>query len=188
MDAITLLTGDHQRVRGIVKRLEAAEESRDDETMRQLADQLFKELETHTTLEEEIFYPAVREASDDLAELIEESLQEHHVVDVLIGEARDLEPGSDEWTAKLSVIVENVEHHAGEEEEELFPQARSALGDELDALGERLTAKKRDLGAPTADQVIDLPKEELMERARAQEIPGRSSMSQEELAASIDPR
>jgi hypothetical protein len=100
-----------------------------------------------------------------------------------------IEPGGDEWVAKMTVLIENVEHHAEEEETDMFPEVRSAAeGDALEQLAAQLEARKAELGAPTMAMAIDLNKEQLLELAREQEIPGRSSMSQEELAATVDAR
>ncbi|MFP5254500.1 MAG: hemerythrin domain-containing protein [Acidimicrobiia bacterium] len=132
--------------------------------------------------------PRVKDASEDLGELVEEGLQEHHVVEVLMEEMKALEPGSDEWLAKFTVLMENVEHHAEEEESEMFPALRSNLGaDVLDALAEELEAGKKRRGAPVLADKIDLTKEQLIELAREQEIPGRSAMDHEELAATVAP-
>jgi hemerythrin superfamily protein len=189
MDALTLLTADHNRVRGLAARFEAAHEREDVETMTTLAARLFEELEVHTKIEEDVFYPAVEGASDELRDLVVEGLEEHHVVDQLMAEARALQPEDEHWAAKVKVMIENVEHHAEEEESQMFPAVRSAMSEEkLTALAERLEARKRELGAPTMADTIDLSKEELMEKAREQEIPGRSKMSREELAATVSPR
>jgi hemerythrin superfamily protein len=189
MDALGLLAGDHNRVRGLFARFESAKESDDTAQLVTLAEKIFEELEVHTTLEEEIFYPAVHDLSDDLGEVVDEGIQEHHVVKTLMGELGGTEAGSDEWVAKMAVLIENVEHHAEEEEKEMFPDVRSAAGAEmLEELSTRMEARKAELGAPTLADTIDLTKSELLEKAKEQEIPGRSSMSQEELAAAIDPR
>jgi len=93
-----------------------------------------------------------------------------------------------EWVAKMTVIIENVEHHAEEEEQEMFPPLRSTLpAEELDGLADQMEARKAELGAPVLADKIDLTKEALLELARAQSIPGRTSMSQEELAATVAP-
>jgi hemerythrin superfamily protein len=105
--------------------------------------EIFSELETHTRIEEDIFYPAVRDTGDeDLQEVVAESVQEHHVVKVLMREIEDL---SDEeiFAAKMTVLIENVEHHAEEEEQEMFPAVRQQMSeDELDELGQRLEQAK----------------------------------------------
>jgi hemerythrin superfamily protein len=188
MDAVTLLTGDHNRVRGLVAQFEEAQEKDDAATMAALATRIFQELQIHTTIEEEIFYPAVREAgNEELTELVAEGVEEHHVVDTLMEEMAAMEAGSEQWVAKMTVLVENVEHHADEEESEMFPKVRSSMSG-LDALAERLDARKGQLGAPTLADRIDLTKTELLELAKEQEIPGRSNMSQEELAAAVAPK
>ena len=88
------------------------------------AEEIFTELRVHTTIEEDVFYPEVRQGDDELEDTVAEGLEEHHVVDVLMAEAEALTPGEEAWVAKLTVLIENVEHHAGEEESELFPEVR----------------------------------------------------------------
>jgi hypothetical protein len=86
-------------------------------------------------------------------------------------------------------MIENVEHHAEEEEEELFPLVRKALdNDARSELGQRLEAMKAQLGAPTAADKEHLSTEELNRLAQEQEIPGRSSMKREELVATVAPQ
>ena len=107
---------------------------------------------------------------------------------VLIEEIKTLTPDDDAWAAKMKVLIENVEHHAEEEEQEMFPQARKAFDNSaLEELGARLEARKAELGAPTAADKEHLSNEQLQELAREQQIPGRSSMSREELVATVDP-
>jgi hemerythrin superfamily protein len=189
MDALQLLTADHNRVRGLFARFKAAEEGDDTTSEAELASKIIEELEVHTTIEEEIFYPAVRDMSDEVRDLVAEGVEEHNVAKTLIQEVQAMEPSSEQWKAKLKVLIENVEHHAEEEEGEMFPAIRSAASSEdLESLAVRLEARKRELGAPTLEDAVDLTKDELLEKAREQEIPGRSKMSQEELAATVDPR
>ncbi len=188
MDALSLLTADHNRVRGLFARFQSAEEEQDTGQMAELAQKIITELEVHTTIEEEIFYPAVKEAREELEDTVDEGVEEHHVVDTLMGEIRTLSPDDDAWAAKMKVLIENVEHHAEEEEQEMFPQTRKAFDKEaLDELGLRLEARKAELGAPTMADKEHLTTEELRELAKEQEIPGRSSMDREELTATVDP-
>jgi hemerythrin superfamily protein len=188
MDATTLLTADHNRVRGLFTRFQSAHEADDTRTMRELADEMVTELKVHTTIEEEIFYPEVRRGSSELEEIVAEGLEEHHVVDVLMEELAGLEPGSEEWTAKVQVMIENVEHHAEEEEQEMFPLVRRAFdADVQEALVKRLEARKAELGAPTLADKQNLTVEQLRELASEQEIPGRSDMDREELLATVAP-
>jgi hemerythrin superfamily protein len=188
VDALGLLIADHNRVRGLFTRFREAHEAEDDTTMIEAAGQIFEELDVHTKIEEEIFYPSVQDASEEVHETVDEGIQEHHVVKVLMEELGQVEPASDEWVAKMMVLIENVEHHAEEEEKEMFPSLRSGLpADDLDALAMRLEERKKALGAPVLQDKIDLTKEELMRLAQDQQIPGRSSMDHEELAATVAP-
>lgn len=188
MDALKLLTADHNRVRGLFSRFHSAEESGDTQTMVSLFQEIDHELEVHTDIEETVFYPWAHGLSEEIAEVVDEGIEEHHVAKVLQGEIRELSPDDDAWAAKVNVLIENVEHHAEEEEQEMFPSISSASdGQTLQDLAERLEARKRELGAPTLADKESLSNEQLRELASQQEIPGRSSMSREELAATVSP-
>jgi hemerythrin superfamily protein len=188
MDATTLLTADHNRLRGLFARFKDAKENEDLDEMTGLVTTILAELQVHTTIEEEIFYPALQDVNDEIHESITEGFEEHHVAKQSMQEISAMPPDTDEWAAKATVLIEVVEHHKTEEEETLFPLVHSATdADRREQLGERLEARKRELGAPTLADKIDLPKQALMELAQQQEIPGRSKMSQEELAATVAP-
>jgi hemerythrin superfamily protein len=183
MDATALLIADHNRVKGLVARYKDATKAAE---AQRLASLIASELEVHTTIEEKIFYPAVFEMSGELAGIVEEGVEEHHVVDVLLGELRELEAGSETWVAKMAVLIENVEHHVEEEETKMFPKVRSSADDErLEELGRLLEEKKAALGAPTIADKLPMSKSDLAAIAREQQIPGRSSMNHEELAATV---
>ena len=143
VDAITLLKQDHEKVRGLLESLEKATGPR----RVKLLTQVGEELRVHTTIEDEIFYPAYRAASrkkDDQV-MVYEALQEHHVVDLVLPEAAEGE-NNEELKAKAKVLKELVEHHADEEEEEMFPNARKLMDRaELRELGERMEARKKEL-------------------------------------------
>jgi hemerythrin superfamily protein len=143
MDAIELLTSDHDEVREMFEQFRTAKEAGDAEEMRSLQQQIFDELETHTRIEEDIFYPAVQALGvENLTETVAEGIQEHHVVKVLMREIREL---SDQeiFEAKMTVLMENVEHHAEEEESEMFPDLREHMSEQqLDELGSELQAAK----------------------------------------------
>ena len=187
MDALELLTADHNRVRGLFARFQAAEGENDAQAAR-LAAKIFEELEIHTKIEEEIFYPTITKLNEEIHEVVTEGIEEHHVVDQLIDEVKNLSPSNEEWAAKMKVLIENVEHHAEEEEQEMFPKIRTAMGNDARGdLGQRLEAKKAELGAPTAADKAHLSTEELTRLAREQEIPGRSNMKREELLATVAP-
>lgn len=188
MDATFLLTADHNRVRGLFARFQAAHESDDRPQMVELARTIVEELEVHTEIEQQVFYPAISAVNDELREAVAEGIEEHHVAKTLIEEAKALSPDDEAWEAKMTVLIESVEHHAGEEEEEMFPAVRKALqADELTDLGERLEALKAQLGAPTVADKEQLSTEELKALASEQQVPGRSSMSREELLATVAP-
>lgn len=188
MDAVSLLTADHNRMRGLFARFQAAEEAGDTERMLELAGKIIVDLEVHATIEEEIFYPAIQGAGEELKDTVDEGIEEHHVAKVLMEEIKTLTPEDDAWAAKMKVLIESVEHHAGEEEEEMFPETRKNFDKAaIDELGVRLEARKAELGAPTAADKEHLSTQELKELASDQEIPGRSSMDREELMATVDP-
>jgi hemerythrin superfamily protein len=188
MDATALLTADHNRVRGMFTRFMAAHEDENQQAMRALAGTIVTELQVHTKIEEEIFYPEVRRASSELEEIVAEGVEEHHVVDVLIDELAGLEPGGEKWTAKMQVMIENVEHHAEEEEQEMFPLVRRTFdADALSSLAQRLESRKAALGAPTVGDKEHLTVEQLRALATDQQIPGRSDMDRDELLATVAP-
>lgn len=146
-DAITLLKEDHKKVKGLLAQLEKTTE-RGADRRRKLLGQIETEVKVHTTIEEEIFYPAYRDAvkKKDDRELYQEALEEHHVVDLVLPELKDADPAGEVFGAKAKVLKELIEHHAEEEEKEMFPKARKALGAaELRDLGRRMASRKRSL-------------------------------------------
>ncbi|HEY0373111.1 MAG TPA: hemerythrin domain-containing protein [Thermoanaerobaculia bacterium] len=144
-DAIALLKQDHEKVRTLLESMEKATGAR----RTKLLGQIEQELKVHTQIEEEIFYPAFREASkkkDDQV-MVYEAVQEHHMVDVALPEAAEGENNED-LKGKAKVLKELVEHHADEEEDDMFPRARKLMSrEELRDLGERMAARKKELMA-----------------------------------------
>lgn len=189
MDALDLLTADHNRVRGLFAQFREASDGDDTTKMEAVAAKIFEDLEVHTKIEEQIFYPAVHDLNDELAEVVDEGVEEHHVVETLMTEARQLPASDPRWKAKLTVLMENVEHHAEEEETELFPQVRSACdAKKREEWAERMESLKAELGAPTSKDAESMTTEELRQRATEQQIPGRSQMTRADLVATVDPR
>ena len=189
MDGLTLLIADHNRVRGLFARIQEAEKSGEVTAMADLMHMIDEELTVHTDIEEKVFYPWAQRLSRDIAEVVAEGIEEHHVVKTLLDEIRELEPDDSRWVAKVTVVIENVEHHAGEEETELFPQVRGATdADAREQLGRDLEARKATLGAPVLADKQDLTTAQLHDMASEQKIPGRSSMDHDELAATVSPR
>jgi len=147
MDAISLLTKDHGTLRQFLKRLESsAENGRGNSS--ELLRQIENELKIHTRIEEEIFYPAFRDAveSEDDQKLYYKAFEEHHVVDLVLPEIKSSRKNSDEFAAKAKVLKDLVEYHAQEEETQMFPKARRAIGAAgLRELGQRLKERKQQL-------------------------------------------
>ena len=139
-DAIEMLREDHRKVKDLFEEFEKAEE--DDEKGR-IVHTALTALEIHATVEEEIFYPAVREQIDD-DDQMDEALEEHHVAKLLIGELQEMKPGDDHFGAKFKVLAESVKHHIEEEETEMLPKAEDADLDQ-ERLGEEMTERKEEL-------------------------------------------
>jgi hemerythrin-like domain-containing protein len=153
MDAIALLKADHDKVKKLLSELETTTE-RGVKTRSELFATIKGELTLHEIVEEEIFYPELK-SHPKAKDIVLEGYQEHHVVDLLMGELEALDVSDEAWGAKATVMKENIEHHIEEEEGEMFPQARKALDDaELDELGRRMERRKqsagRELGIPVA--------------------------------------
>lgn len=159
-DAIALLKEDHKKVKGLLAKLEKTTE-RSSDTRQKLLAQIEQEIQMHTTIEEEIFYPAYREAvtKKDDAKLYQEAIEEHHVVDLVMNEIKMVDAQSEEFSAKSKVIKELVEHHADEEEKSMFPKARKAMdAAQLKELGAQMQARKGELDDAN-DSWIPSPKE-----------------------------
>jgi hemerythrin superfamily protein len=136
MKATDLLKKQHKEVKGLFKKIEKTEDAGQ---RRRLLGEIATALEGHTTIEEEMFYPAVRGlATKKAEEMVDEALEEHHVVKLVLKELPDVDPGEERFEAKMTVLSELVLHHAEEEEEEMFKLAKKLGDDELDDLGERM--------------------------------------------------
>jgi len=143
-DAIALLTADHKAVKALFKQFEQlAEQDEDDEGKATLVEQICNALTIHAEVEEEIFYPAVREAIEDDA-LMDEADVEHASAKDLIGQLEKMAPGDDHYDAKVTVLGEYINHHVEEEEGEMFAKARRADVDTA-ALGEEMAKRKAEL-------------------------------------------
>jgi hemerythrin-like domain-containing protein len=146
-DAIALLKEDHEKVRELLGELEETT-SKATSRRQTLLKSIEQELKIHTKIEEEIFYPAFRDASskEDDKKLYYEALEEHHVVDMVLPEIRKIDAGSDEFAAKAKVLKDLVEHHAEEEEAEMFPRARKLMDrEELLQLGQQIVQAKESM-------------------------------------------
>ena len=144
MNAFTLLKEDHQKVSGIFEKLEETTE-RAEKTRTELFAQLQQELEIHAHIEETIFYPELKREAET-REIVLEGFEEHHVIKLLLKELESLPVDTEQWTAKLKVLKENVEHHVEEEEQEMFQKARQVLSEEqINQLGEQMEEERKRL-------------------------------------------
>ena len=122
-DAIVLLKNDHKEIKRTFAAFEKAGENAHAEKGR-LVDKMIELLTVHTYIENEVMYPRVRELLPELEDDVLESYEEHHVADVLVMELVGMKPDAERFTAKTTVLIENVRHHIDEEEQEWFPQVR----------------------------------------------------------------
>lgn len=144
-DAIKLLKDDHKEVKGWFKDYEKLE---DEGEKLALVQKICLALKVHTQIEEEIYYPAAREAIDD-DDLLDEAEVEHASAKQLIAEIEAMTPGDRLYDAKVTVLGEYIEHHVEEEEGEMFPESRDSSLD-LKALGVQMAARKAELMAEAA--------------------------------------
>jgi len=143
MDAIKLLKQDHAAVNKLFRQFEQAGD-RAHKTKGRLAERIGTELAIHAAIEEQVFYPAVRRAVEDETDLVLESLEEHHLVKVLLSEIEKLDPSDERFGAKVRVLIENVEHHIEEEEGDMFPTLRKAVKPkQLEEMGRAMEEAKK---------------------------------------------
>jgi iron-sulfur cluster repair protein YtfE (RIC family) len=142
MNAFTLLKDDHEKVAGILEKIDGTTE-RATKGREELFTQLKKELDVHTRIEEEILYPALEEFEETRAISLE-AYEEHALVKQLLEELASAPKDDEQWTAKFTVLKENIEHHVEEEEGEMFTKARKVFTkDEIEKLGDRLQEAKQ---------------------------------------------
>jgi hemerythrin superfamily protein len=142
-DAIAMLRADHQRVRDLFQEYEAAT---DPQTKRDIAEEAFVELETHAQLEEQIFYPAVHEETEEGPALVKDAMEEHQTVKKCIQALRNTRDFQG-FDTKFTALVRDVEHHVEEEESEMFPLAEVELEGDLGQLQEEMQALKQEMTA-----------------------------------------
>ena len=145
IDAIALLKQQHREVKEMFDRFENMTD-RAKVSKKKLADEICNALIMHTTIEEEIYYPATREASEETEDMVDEAVVEHASAKDLIAQIMEMDPGDDLYDAKVKVLGELVEHHVQEEEEEMFPKTRELKLD-LKALGQEMKARQMEIEA-----------------------------------------
>ena len=149
-DAVSLLSADHAEVKQMFESYrQLVDENADDEQRGELARKICSMLTVHAEIEEEIFYPAMRDSVDDELTL-DEAEVEHAAARELIEQLEGMDPGDALYDAKVIVLGEYVDHHVQEEENEIFPQAEKSWID-LDELGAELASRKRELMSTLAD-------------------------------------
>jgi len=137
-DAIVLLKDEHQLIRKSFRAFEKAGDNAHT-TKGKLVDRIIELLTIHTYIENEVMYPRVRALLPELEDDVLESYEEHHVADVLVLELSTMKPEDERFTAKTTVLIENVEHHMEEEEQEWFPKVRAGLGrNQLQEIGAQM--------------------------------------------------
>jgi hemerythrin superfamily protein len=158
-DAITLLRNDHKEVESLFKRCEKLMKGEQPSPeLRELCERISDELTMHTAIEEQIFYPAMKQALESKdVKMIFESYEEHHVLKGLLSELRQMKTMDQRFNAKLKVLMEVVRHHVKEEEGELFPHCREVCGRKL----------MRDIGATMLGYKRQLLKEESLKPGHA---------------------
>ena len=142
--ALELLMSDHRKVEDLFERFEQEKDS-DEGTRREIAQQICAELTIHAQVEEELFYPWLREQlEDDDMEMVEEAQVEHNTAKDLIAQIEGATDIDEVYNAKVKVLSEYIKHHVQEEENEIFPEARDQQ-EELDELGQEMSARKGEL-------------------------------------------
>ena len=143
-DAIVLLKNDHKEIRKLFTQFEKAGENAH-AAKGKLVDRMIELLTQHTYIENEVMYPRVRALLPELEDDVLESYEEHHVADVLVVELSAMKPDDERFTAKTTVLIENVRHHMEEEEQDWFPKVREGLGRSVlqDIGAEMIQARKR---------------------------------------------
>jgi len=143
-DAIVLLKNDHKDIRKLFRDFQKAGDQAFVEKGK-LVNRMIELLTVHTYIENEVMYPRVRELLPELEDDVLESYEEHHVADVLVVELSAMKPQDERFTAKTTVLIENVDHHIDEEEKDWFPKVREGLGRKVlqDLGADMLAAKKK---------------------------------------------
>ena len=142
-NAIEMLLDDHKKVKRLLDELDQTTE-RGVKTREELFTRIKSELTVHEIIEEEIFYPALKQ-HPKAEDIVLEGYEEHHVVDVLMGELTSLPYDDETWGAKFTVMKENVEHHVEEEEGDMFVKARQVFDrDELNELGQAMLERRKE--------------------------------------------
>lgn len=141
---VDMLKEDHDTVQDLFEQFEKEKKL---DRKEKIARTAIEELKVHVSVEEELFYPVVREElgeNEEMEELLDEALEEHHVVKFLIRELDEMMPEDDRFSAKFTVLAENVKHHIQEEETEMFPKAKKTRANS-EAIAAQMAERKEEL-------------------------------------------
>lgn len=168
-DAITSLRDDHKRVEKLFKQFEKLEKSDASAAQkRRVVGEVIKELSVHAAVEEQVFYPAVRKSVEEAEDVVLEGLEEHHIVKWTLSELEGMTGEEERFDAKVKVLMESVRHHVEEEEGEMFPKVREALGRKpLVELFETMEAARNELPETPEPKAPDEPPANLTSPAAA---------------------
>ena len=144
MNPVQMLKDDHQRVRQLFQQFR---QTNDQDRQQQIADQVLTELDVHAAIEEEIFYPAMRQQAGGGEErrMLEEAYEEHAQAKTLIQQLRGMQTSDPQFSTLMQELQQDVEHHVQEEETEMLPKAEQELSDQMDRLGQEMQARKQQL-------------------------------------------
>jgi hemerythrin superfamily protein len=140
-NATQMIRQDHKKVEGLFKKFEQTQGS---QAKRRLAENAMAELEVHAALEEEIFYPVVKNEVDDGSSMVQEAIEEHRTVKQLISKLKGMQEADEEFESQFSQLMENVQHHVEEEESEMLPKVEESELD-LNSLGQQMTQRKQEM-------------------------------------------
>ncbi len=148
MNPVQMLKDDHQRVRQLFQQFQ---QTNDQDRQQQIADQVLTELDVHAAIEEEIFYPAMRQKAGggEEQQMLEEAYQEHAQAKTLIQQLRGMQASDPQFSTLMQQLQQDVEHHVEEEETEMLPKAEEELSDQMDRLGQEMQARKQQLMGQT---------------------------------------
>jgi hemerythrin-like domain-containing protein len=155
-DAIVLLRDDHKKVKQLFQRFEGLGPNAS-KAKKEIVDKVIEELSVHSAIEEMILYPVAREVIADESVVLED-LEEHHIVKWTLSELDDMQPEDERFDAKVKVLMEMVRHHIKEEESDLFPEMRAALGRKrLQEIGAALAKAKPNAPKKPHPRMPDTP-------------------------------
>jgi hemerythrin superfamily protein len=146
-DAIAILKDDHEKVSKLFEQFKSADNANNDSKKSAIVEEITAALKVHASVEEEIFYPAVKKArAEETKDEVREAYEEHKQIKALLAALSKTTPDDETFDSKVKVLQEDVEHHVKEEEGEMFPDAKKFLGNErLQTLGEHIAARKAEL-------------------------------------------